>query len=78
LIEHLQFFADFQHIFSAQFVICVQLAQITRNLRNLRAQLQIARDFNAFSAQISSKFCANFSFFPRDFLQRLYRQRSFR
>jgi len=33
--------------------------------------VQIARNFSAFSAQFSYKFCANFALFPRNFLQGL-------
>jgi len=32
---------------------------------------QTARDFSALSAQFSLKFCANFAFIPRDFVQEL-------
>jgi len=50
-----QLSGNFLSIFSGFFSsICVQL-------------MQIARNFSAFSAQFSCKFCANFAFFPRNF-----------
>jgi len=60
-----QLSGNFSPIFSGFFSsICAQLAQFARNLHKLRTIL----------AHFQCNFCANFAFFPRDFLQGLIKQ----
>jgi len=61
-----QLSGNFLPIFTGSFSsMCAQLAQFARNLR------KFPRNFSAFSAQFSHKFCTNLAFFPCDFLQGL-------